>query len=307
MFELELADITVQLYVPALIALGLAAGFASAMLGIGGGFIMVPVLNIVFGVPFPIAVGSALGVMVLTSLSGALRHRREGHGDIRLAALMVPFSLMGVELGARLVQVLKAAGTITLRGCTMPVVDLWGAMIYVILILAIAGRVLHECRITRRAGTGKELYHCAVSRRLHSLKLPPVLHLAHSGGTAISFWLVPAVAFPAGVASGFLGIGGGFLVTPALIYLLRLPTLGAVATSLLVIVCASGFGVATHAFKGNVSLVIVAFMLMGSILGAQLGARAAHRWGGLPVRTVFGSVMAAAALMVLLKLLVPFC
>ena len=123
----------------------------------------------------------------------------------------------------------------------------------------------------------------------------------------MSFWLVPAVAFPAGVASGFLGIGGGFLVTPALIYLLGVPTLGAVATSLLLIICASGFGVATHAFKGNVSPVIIGFMLLGSILGAQLGARAAHRWGGLPVRTAFGFVMAAAAVMVLLKLLVPFC
>jgi uncharacterized membrane protein YfcA len=142
--------------------------------------------------------------------------------------------------------------------------------------------------------------------KLRSLKLWPMVRLPASGIESISLWVILVIGFATGFLSGMLGVGGGFIRMPALVYVLGCPTVVAVGTDLFEIVFSAGYGVLTHSYKGNVHLVLVLALLLGTTVGAQIGASYTRKAGGPRVRLGFGALAFVGVLMVAVRLFLKF-
>jgi len=268
---------------------------------------MVPMLNVVFGIPYNVAVGSDLGQMCGMSTAATVRHMRFGNIDFKLGFLMIVGTATGVEAGARILEVLKGAGGITVLGHTLDVMSLVMSLVYAALLIFLGSAMVRESlRSIRRAagqvGLSSEAPASPVAVRLRTLKLRPMVSLPASGIESVSLWVIIAIGFATGFLSGMLGVGGGFIRMPALVYILGCPTVVAVGTDLFEIMFSSAYGVATHAFKGNVHLVLVLALLIGTTIGAQIGASYTRRAGGPWVRFGFGLLAFVGVVMVVLKL-----
>lgn len=285
-----------------LAGLGLVVGFLAGMFGVGGGFLMTPMLNILFGIPYNIAVGSSLAQILGISISGTSRHGKLGNIDYRLAFLMVFGSLPGVEIGARLIQKLKFATPLTLWGKEVGPLDFFVPLAYIILLLIVGTLIFQESRAAKRRPPEKGQVNSKFTLWLRRWRWRPLIHLPRSQIESISIWMVLMVAFFGGVLAGFLGVGGGFIVTPALIYLIGVPTAVAIGTSLFQIIFISGYGTFTHALKGNVDLLLVVLILTGSSLGVQFGATLTRRLRGAHLRYIFSLLIYLAAAALILKL-----
>ena len=285
---------------PWLILFGLVIGVIGGLFGVGGGFLMVPMLNVVFGIPYNICVGSDLGQMCGMSTAATVRHMRFGNIDFKLGFLMIVGTATGVELGAILLELLKRAGE-----TTMTVVM---SLIYAALLLFLGQAIVRESLRTIKAGGGEGdggggvPPASGVMLRLRTLKLRPMVSLPASGIASVSLWVILGIGFATGVLSGMLGVGGGFIRMPALVYILGCPTVVAVGTDLFEIMFSSGYGVFSHSMKGNVHLVLVLALLIGTTIGAQIGASYTRKAGGPRVRLGFGCLAFVGVLMVAVKL-----
>jgi uncharacterized membrane protein YfcA len=287
--------------------LGLVVGFMAGLFGVGGGFLLTPLLNILFGVPYNIAVGSDLAQMAGMSTSATIRHGRIGNIDYKLGLLMCAGTAAGVEVGASILEVLKKAGAVTLGHARIPVMNLVMSAIYAALLLWIGTVVLRESRKALakvRAGGADTIEKNWLVERLSVLRLPPMISLPRSGIASISLWVILGVGFTTGVLAGLLGVGGGFIRMPALIYIIGCPTAVAVGTDLFEIMFSSAYGAFTHATRANVNLVVVLGLLIGSTVGSQIGASLTRRLGGPRVRNVFAYIAYVAVIMVAAKLVI---
>lgn len=287
--------------------LGLVVGFMAGLFGVGGGFLLTPLLNIVFGVPYNIAVGSDLAQMAGMSTAATVRHGRIGNIDYKLGGLMIAGTAAGVEVGASVLEVLKEAGEIAIGGAKLPIMTLVMSAIYMALLAWIGTVVLRESRgalANLRAGRSDDIQKNWFVERLSSVSLRPMISLPRSGITSISLWVILGVGFSTGVLAGLLGVGGGFIRMPALIYIIGCPTAVAVGTDLFEIVFSSAYGAFTHGLKGNVNLVLVLGLLVGSTVGAQLGASLTRKIGGPRLRNVFAYIAYFAVVMVAAKLVI---
>jgi uncharacterized membrane protein YfcA len=142
-----------------------------------------------------------------------------------------------------------------------------------------------------------------VSRRMHSIKIWPMISFPQSGIASVSLWVVIGVGFVTGVLAGFLGVGGGFIRMPMLVYLIGVPTHVAVGTDLFEIIFSAGFGTLTHALKGNVDIMIALVMGTGAAVGAQIGAVSTRFFAGPRIRLLFSVLPLIGANMVLIRLL----
>jgi uncharacterized membrane protein YfcA len=284
---------------PVLLAgIGFLVGILGGFFGVGGGFIATP-LMFWAGVPMNFVVGTSLAHMSGKSIVAVRRHRALGHVDFKLGAVMVTGSLAGVELGAHAIERLKTAGVVdTVIGLTyVPILLFIGAFT--------AWESLRALRMIRTDSLPVEeaLGFDGFSRRVHSIGLPPRISFPTSGIASISLWAVLGVAFLAGIVTGALGVGGGFVRVPMLIYLLGVPTHVAVGTDLLDIVMSAGFGTLTHSLKGNVDMVMALVLLSGAVLGAQIGASLTRFFTGPRIRLLFSGLPFLGAVMVLIRLL----
>jgi uncharacterized membrane protein YfcA len=287
--------------------LGLVVGFMAGLFGVGGGFLLTPLLNILFGVPYNIAVGSDLAQMAGMSTSATIRHGRIGNIDYKLGLLMCAGTAAGVEVGASILEVLKKAGAVTLGHARIPVMNLVMSAIYAALLLWIGTVVLRESRKALakvRAGGTDTIEKNWLVERLSVLRLPPMISLPRSGIASISLWVILGVGFTTGVLAGLLGVGGGFIRMPALIYIIGCPTAVAVGTDLFEIMFSSAYGAFTHATRANVNLVVVLGLLIGSTVGSQIGASLTRRLGGPRLRNVFAYIAYLAVIMVAAKLVI---
>ncbi len=296
---------------PYLILFGLLIGGLGGFFGVGGGFLMVPMLNVAFGVPYNIAVGSDLGQMCGMSTAATVRHVRFGNIDFKLGVLMIAGTATGVEAGARVLEVLKHAGTLTIAGHETDAMSLVMSLVYVALLVFLGRAMIRESLRTIKRASGRvelasEAPASPVASRLRTMKLWPMVSLPASGIEAISLWVILSIGFATGFLSGMLGVGGGFIRMPALVYILGCPTVVAVGTDLFEIMFSSGFGVLTHSFKGNVNLVLVLALLIGTTVGAQLGASYTRKAGGPWVRFGFGCLAFVGVIMVVIKLWLKF-
>lgn len=290
-----IADVMIS---PLLLAgIGFVVGVLGGFFGVGGGFIAGP-LMFWLGVPMNFVVGTDLAHMTGKSMVAARRHRALGHVDIKLGMVMVIGTIIGVEGGARAIEALESAG----------VVNLVVGVSYVVILLTIslftAWESLRALRMmtTDQLDAGEAIGFQGVRKRVHGIHLPPMIRLPGSGIDSISVWVVLGVGLFTGFLAATLGVGGGFVRVPMLVYLLGIPTHVAVGTDLFEIVISAGFGTLTHAVKGNVDVLMALTMHTGAALGAQIGATATRFFTGPRIRLLFSGLPLLGALLVLMRL-----
>ena len=299
--HLPVADVTVNpLWV---ILLGAAIGFLSGLFGVGGGFLMTPLLRIVFGVPFNVAAGSNLAQALGTSVSATARHHGLGNVDIKLGVCMLGGGWVGVESGARVVELLKRVEPIVVGAREVDALDLFVSMAFLVLLSVVGTVTLRESRGARKREPKGGIVDTPVASRIRNIRIPPRISLTRSGIEGISLSVLLGIGFATGFLSGLLGIGGGFVLMPTLVYVIGVPTTVAIGTDLFQVMFLATFGTLTHSLKGNVDLLLVILLLSGSIFGAQFGASLTGKVRPAKIRYWFSLIIYAAAVAVLAKLL----
>ncbi|MEW6716586.1 MAG: sulfite exporter TauE/SafE family protein [Chloroflexota bacterium] len=281
-----------------LVGIGFLVGVLGGFFGVGGGFLAGPLMFLA-GVPMHFVVGTDLAHMTGKSIVAARRHRMLGHVDVRLGLVMVAGTIIGVETGAQIVERLKRIGQ----------VDLVIGWTYVGILLIIgsfmAFESLRAVRVIRTESlSAREVVgFTGLSRRVHGFRLPPMLAFPNSGIKSVSLWSVLLVGFISGLLAGALGVGGGFIRMPLLVYVLGLPTHVAIGTDLFEIVISAAFGTLTHAIKGNVDVLMALVMHTGAALGAQIGAVSTRFFAGPRIRLLFSVLPFVGAIFVTVRLL----
>lgn len=281
---LPIAEISVNAFV--LLGLGGAVGFLSGMFGIGGGFLMTPLL-IFTGIPPAVAVGTEAVQIVATSMSAVLGHWRRRAVDLKMAGVLVAGGGAGSIVGVLAFSAIRGLGQI----------DLFISLAYVLFLGVIGALMLNESvRAIRaaRAGQPVQVRRPGTHGWLHGLPLKLRFRRSRLYISAIP---PLAVGFGVGLLSAVLGIGGGFIMVPAMIYLFRMPTNVVVGTSLLHILIVTGLAAILHAaLNQTVDVVLALLLLVGGVLGAQLGVRVGHRLRGEQLRGLLALLVLAVCL-----------
>ncbi len=283
MFQLNLPLSGTEIWWPGLALLGAGIGFLTGMFGAGGGFLLTPLLKIVFGIPYPIAVGSGLLQIFITGSFSAWKHWRNKNVDLLMGTIMAGGALVGTEIGVRLLKLIGTGGTITINSRPFTELDLIMSGLFLILMTAVAVSIWRE---TSNSAAGDEVA-SAVAKNLAGFQLPPKLAFPLSRIAAMSLWIPLSLSLLVGILTGLLGVGGGFVNFPLLVYVLGVPTSVAVGTSAFQIVFATGYGALRHAGQGHVELILVGLLLCGSLIGVQLGVYASRFFGGRKIRKYF--------------------
>ena len=278
-------------------------GVFSGLFGVGGGFLLVPMLNVLFNIPYNIAVGSSLCQMIGTSTAATLKHRGYGHIDYKLAASVLLGAIVGTELGARLLMWLKELGTVVVHTSSISKMYLWVNIIYITLLCFIGISMFLESKKARKRPPRGGVVETRFSQSIQKIRISPLISLPISKIDSISAWVLIGLGFIVGMFSGLLGIGGGFVLTPSLIYLFGVPTSVAVGTSLFQMIFTSGYGSLTHFLKGNIDFRLVACILSGSLVGSQLGSMLNKKLRGAHIRYYFSWVIFIAIGIILVKFL----
>lgn len=294
--EFPIAGVTVN---PILLAgIGFLVGILGGFFGVGGGFIATPFM-VWAGVPWNLAIGTDLAHMTGKSIVAAKRHRTLGHVDVKLGALMVFATILGVESGAQIIELLERSGK----------VDHVIGVVYVFILLSISAFTAWESlRALRMIRTDQIDVKDIVGVKgfpgqVHRWKLWPMISLPDSGIASISLWPILGVGFLTGLLSGALGVGGGFIRMPLLVYGLGIPTHVAVGTDLFEIIFSAGYGTITHAIKGNVDILMALVMQTGAAIGAQIGATSTRFFAGPRIRLLFSALPVIGAVLVIIELL----
>ncbi len=299
MLTITLPVAGIQVWVPGLVILGLTVGFLSGMFGVGGGFLLTPALRILFGIPYPVAVGSSLVQIFVASGLSAYRHWRGGRVAGRLGFLLAAGALAGTEVGVRLINLLQTGATVTIAGRRLALVDVVMNLLFLALLTGVCTYILSE---TAGSPPEQQEVRTAVAERIRRLRTRPVVHFPGGVG-ALSLWVPLLISFLVGVLTGLMGVGGGFIAFPLLIYVLGVPTHVAVGTSVVQILFASGYGALRHGLDGNVDPLLVVLIVVGAFGGVQLGVRASQLVGGRSLRRWFALVVAGGIVVVLWGLL----
>ena len=249
-----------------IIALGGIVGLLTGMVGIGGGFLTTPIL-IFYGIPPAVAVASAATQITGTSVSGMLAYRRRKGVDYRMGAVLVAGGILGSLAGGLVFRLLQKSGQI----------DTVIALLYVILLFGIG------LLMAREAATALDILRPAKPAKPQPRHNPliavlPMRWRFYQSGLYISPLAPLILGFSAGLLTTLLGIGGGFIVVPAMIYLLGMSAQVVVGTSLLQIVVVTAVTTLVHATTTkSVDIVLAVLLLIGSVIGAQFGVRLAQR------------------------------
>ena len=291
-----IADVTISPIL--LMSVGFLVGILGGFFGVGGGFLAGPMM-FWSGVPMNFVIGTDLAHMTGKSIVAARRHRALGHVDFKLGLYMVAGTIIGVEIGARIIEALQVSGAIDMT------VGVTYIIILVIISLFTAWESIKAIQMVR---TDQIDVHDAVgfkglSKKIRSIKIPPMVSFPASGIESISIWMVLGVGLFTGLLAGSLGVGGGFIRMPMLVYVLGIPTHIAVGTDLFEIIFSSGFGTITHGLKGNVDILMALVMQTGAVLGAQIGATATRFFAGPRIRLAFSVLPLIGAVLVVVRLL----
>jgi uncharacterized membrane protein YfcA len=293
----ELSGIDINL--PLLVFVGLGAGILSGFSGVGGAFIITPVL-IILGFPANLAVGTGLAWVVGNSLVAALRHGRLGNVDIKLGIVMVVVSMGGMEVSVRILNFMRDSGLADEVVLAIAIFLLITVGSYTVLESLSRKRELDE--IVQTGGEAPPAMRASsLSRKLQSIAIPPMLHF-HKSEVTISVWLVLIIGFFVGMLGGIIGVGGGFIMVPALVYFIGLPSFIAVGTSLFQIIFTAAYGCIRHTISGNVVIFAAFIMLIASSIGVQLGVVVTRYVRGVSVRFILGVSILLAAVGSILKL-----
>jgi uncharacterized membrane protein YfcA len=274
---------------PAVAALGIVVGYVAGMFGIGGGFLITPLLVVLFRIPLEIAIGTGLCQMVGTSMVAWLRHRKVRQGEIRFDLLMLPGSLLGVELGARTLSLLAGAGSLAVGTRSVPWISLVVEPCYAVLLTYVAVSYWRN-----GSANGVDVLQYLRIGPLARMKLGPAVELPSAGLRSVSAALVAYVGLGLGFLSGLLGIGGGVALNPILIYGYGFPMRQAVGTGIVVLFVTAVVGTTAHAMRGHVHLGLAVVMLVGATVSAQFGALASRKMSGALLARIHALVIVAA-------------
>jgi hypothetical protein len=287
---LPIANLSVNALV--IIALGGGVGLLSGMFGVGGGFLTTPLL-IVYGIPPTVAAASAASQVTGASVSGVFAHFRRNGVDVQMGAVMVGGGVIGSIAGAGVFRLLQSSGQI----------DTVIALLYVILLGSVGGLMLKEgFSSVRAARTGAAPP--AMKRRHHPLVAAlPLRWRFYRAGLDISPLAPLILGFLTGILTVLLGVGGGFILVPAMIYLLGMSTQVVVGTSLFQILFVTAAATMTHALTTKaVDIVLAGLLLIGSVAGAQVGARLAQRLKPEQLRLALAVIVLLVAVRVMIGL-----
>ncbi|MDO8682204.1 MAG: sulfite exporter TauE/SafE family protein [Armatimonadota bacterium] len=264
--------------------IGFSVGVCGGFFGVGGAFIVTPALN-VLGFPMIYAIGTDLAHMAGKSVVATARHRRAGNIDFRAAGLLALGAIPGVRLGNEAIMALERVGK----------TDIWVRFVYIVLLFTLGFFILRETR--RKAGKRAEGTPAGLAR----IRIPPIVSLPRSGIAAVSLWIVVGIGILTGFLAGFLGVGGGFIRMPALIYVLGMPTKMAVGTDLVEVVFSGAYGSYLYGRAGHVDLAAALVMLCGAAFGSHIGAVAMQYVESSGIRRLFAVTILGTAVAVTLK------
>jgi hypothetical protein len=290
----------VTIFWPGLVILGVGVGIIGGFFGMGGAWMVTPGLNIL-GFPMAFAIGTDIAHMAGKSLISTMRHGKFGNVDYKLGLIMLVGTVVGFEVGAQMIMWLERLGK----------VELYVRWMYVILLALIAWMVFADVlkkrkkeRELRAAGQDVDKLATGIEwhKTLHKLKIPPMIHFKEAQ-IYCTAWLPIFVSFLTGWLAGILGIGGGLIRMPALIYFVGCPTHVAVGTDLFEVMISGLYGAATYTYKGRTELVAAIMMLVGAALGAQVGTVATKYIKGYGIRIAFGLAVIGCGISVIMKLI----
>lgn len=275
---LPIAEVSVNAFL--LLGLGGLVGILSGMFGVGGGFIMTPLLFFI-GIPPAVAVATGGNQIVASSFSGVLAHLRRKTVDLRMGVVLLAGGLVGAALGVLVFNYLKALGQ----------VDLLVKLCYVVFLSIIGGLMfiesLNAIRKTARGAPPKRKKH----NWIHNL---PFKMRFRVSGLYISVIPPLIVGLMVGVLAAIMGVGGGFIMVPAMIYLLGMPTKVVVGTSLFQIIFVSAFTTMLHASTNyTVDVVLAVLLLVGGVIGAQIGTQIGVKMKAEQVRILLAIMVLA--------------
>jgi uncharacterized membrane protein YfcA len=289
---LPIAEMSVNVLV--LLAMGAAVGFLSGMFGVGGGFLITPLL-IFYNIPPAIAVATGANQVIASSFSGALAHLKRGTLDFKLGTVLLAGGIVGSTIGIYIFAWLRSLGQL----------DLIISLTYVVFLGTVGGMMLVESvSAIRRSRSGAvTLKRPGHHNWIHRLPLKMRFR-----ASKLFVSVIPVLGLGAGIGllSSIMGVGGGFIMVPALIYLLKVPTNVVVGTSLFQIIFVAAFTTIVHAATNLTVDIVLAFILMlGGVAGAQYGAKVGQRLKGEQLRALLALLVLAVAVRLAFDLFLP--
>ncbi|MEQ8823526.1 MAG: sulfite exporter TauE/SafE family protein [Filomicrobium sp.] len=276
---LPIAEMPINVLV--FLAMGGAVGFLSGMFGVGGGFLMTPLL-IFSGIPAAVAIGTEAAQIVASSVSGALAQYQRRNVDIKMGVVLLSGGLVGSVFGVQLVKELRELGQF----------ELFVSIAYVVFLGIIGTLMMIESLNTMRkvrAGGHSSVRRSGQHSWIHGLPFKMRFHRSKLYISAIPPLLLGAFV---GLLGAIMGVGGGFIIVPAMIYLLRVPTNVVVGTSLFQILFVTAGTTILHAVQNyTVDIVLALILMIGGVIGAQFGAVAGQRLQGEQLRFLLAGLV----------------
>ena len=263
---LPIAEMSVSVAI--FLAMGAAIGFITGLFGVGGGFLMTPLL-IFLGVPPAIAVGTSAPPIIAASVSGAVGQWRRKNVDFKMGGVLLCGGMLGSVVGVQLVRALRRSGTFDffVAACYVLFLGVIGA-----LMLIESGNQIRNVRSGKVQQTSRGSHHSWI----HKLPFKMRFHRSKLYISAIPPLLIGAFV---GLLAAVMGVGGGFIMVPAMIYMLRMPTSVVIGTSLFQITCLTIVTAMLNAtLNQTVDVVLALILIVGSVIGAQIGTAAGGGW-----------------------------
>lgn len=281
---LPIAEMSVSVFL--FMGMGGAVGFLSGMFGVGGGFLMTPLL-ILSGIPSPIAVGTEAAQIVASSVSGALAQWRRKGIDIKMGTVLLAGGLIGSIVGVQTVNVLRRTGQfdLVITLCYITLLGVVGALMMIESLSTIRKTQSGKPASLKKSGQHNWIHGLPFKTRFPRSKLyisiiPPVV-----------------IGLFIGFLSGIMGVGGGFILVPAMIYLLKMPTNVVVGTSLYQIMFVTAATTIMQAWWNfTVDIVLAIILMVGGVIGAQLGAAAGAKLKGEQLRFLMAGLVLLVAI-----------
>jgi uncharacterized membrane protein YfcA len=289
---LPIAETSVNIFI--IFGMGAAVGFLSGMFGVGGGFLITPLLML-SGIPAAVAVATGANQVVASSVSGTITQWRRGNVDVKMGTILLVGGILGAFFGVQFVKILEATGQIEIVISLLYVVFLSSIGL---LMLVESLRAVYKTRKGRPASARRPGQH----HWIHGLPFKIRFNRSKLYISAIPPLLI---GFGVGLLSGILGVGGGFVMVPAMIYLLRMPTKVVIGTSLFQIIFVGALTTIFHAEANYAVDLLLAFVLMvGGVIGAQFGVSAGQKLRGEHLRALLAVLVLGVSVRLMVDLIV---
>jgi len=293
---LPIAEMTVNVFL--ILGMGVAVGLLSGLFGVGGGFLLTPAL-IFFGVPPAVAVGTGANQIVAASVSGALAHMRRGNVDFKMGAVLSVGGFLGSGLGVWLFSILRDLGQ----------VELVISLSYVVFLGIVGAFMLWESLpgvLQRKSGAAPVSPDQRGPGRHYWIHGLPFKMRFNRSKLYISAIMPIAIGFVVGLMVAIMGVGGGFIMVPASIYLLGMPTQVVIGTSLFQIIFVTANTTFLQAtVNQTVDIVLALLLLVGGVIGAQIGARIGAKMKSEQLRSMLALIVLGVAIKLAADLVIP--